>query len=178
MEDWIILLIWIKERKGRLVPLLMWEDPYNTMQPGGLQKLPCPVALQADPDFQSWNIGRTLPVDINQPSNWQSEFPSLFCCKYTQCIAESQTIICMWDIRYHLQHSNHSWNPIPSAGLDLEGKWKSHFGKVGLILHVTTDAYAKKKKKEKKKNQPVMETFSDDPFLIISPKKSQLNPWV
>lgn len=40
--------------KGRLFPLLMWEDPYNWMQPGRLQKRPCPVALQAGPDFKSW----------------------------------------------------------------------------------------------------------------------------
>lgn len=40
--------------KGRLFPLLMWEDPYNWMQPGRLQKRPCPVALQAGPDFESW----------------------------------------------------------------------------------------------------------------------------
>lgn len=92
MEDWIILLILIKERKGRMVLLSIWEDPCNSLQPGGLQKLPYPVALQVGPDFQPWNSRRIFPVDINQPSNWQSQFPCLFCGKSMQCIAEADRL--------------------------------------------------------------------------------------
>lgn len=40
-----------KVKKSKAVPLSVWEDPYNSMQPGGLWKMPCPVTLQAGADF-------------------------------------------------------------------------------------------------------------------------------
>lgn len=165
MEDWIILLTLIKERKGRLVPLSIGEDPHNSVQPGGLQKWPCPIASQAGLDFQSWNAGRTLPADINQPSSWRSQFPSLFVARAHNALQEANQLFASGI------HDTISSFPTPAEiqFCQLAWIWRGNESHILEILHVTTGAYAKK---------AVTETCSNDLFLIISPQESQFNPWV
>lgn len=163
MEDWIILLILIKWRKARQFHCQCEKIHITQCNQEDSGKCPaqllCRLVQISSPGTQD-----TLSVDINQPSNWQSQFPSLFWGGCTQCTAGSQAIICKWVTQYHLQHSNHSWNPIPSAVLDLEGKWKSHFGKEGIDSACSIWCLCKNKQTK----QLVMETLPDDPFLIVN----------